>query len=292
MRTSSQIKDSIHDLRSDLDAMIALSERENRDFTSLEAAKADQILAQLETEKAALDTTTKLEAERNARSMQNPAMQEMLAANGHGSSSAQWTRDSRGRGYAILSKADKASNIFKPQAANEFGHYVVAKIFGASRSTPSSVRAALTTSDNSLGGFLVPGQLSSDVIDLARAKSVLSQAGMRTILMDSDSMTIPKLETDMTVATKAENASFTASDMVFGARQLHTRTAGCLRSNLVPEYIPRQKWARIGKLFRPDRSDTPPAVPTQCGGPSHPSETAPNAGFPNCACLSVRWQSV
>ncbi len=228
MRTSSQIKDTIHDLRSDLDSMIALSEQQDRDFTSLEAAKADQILAQLETEKAALDTTTKLEAERNARSMQNPLMQEMLAANGHGSSSAQWTRDSRGRGYAILSKADKASSIFKPQAANEFGHFVVAKIFGASRSTPSSVRAALTTSDNSLGGFLVPSQLSGDIVDLARAKSVLMQAGTRTAIMDSDSLTIPKLETDATITTKSENAAFTPTSMVFGARQLNTRTAGCL----------------------------------------------------------------
>jgi len=86
----------------------------------------------------------------------------------------------------------------------------------------------LTTGDNQLGGFLVPERLSGEIIDLARGKSVLMASGTKTVLMDSDNLTIPKLETDATVATKSENSAFTASDVKFGARRLNTYTAGAL----------------------------------------------------------------
>lgn len=142
-----------------------------------------------------------------------------------GRSQGQWQTDGNGNRFAMLAKGDKATDFFKPEAENEFGHFVAAKLFGTSRVTPDSIRAALKEGDNSLGGFLVPNKMMGEVIDLARAKSVLVPAGMRTIMMDSESLRIPRLESEVTVANKAELATIPLSDMTFGSRLLMTRTA-------------------------------------------------------------------
>lgn len=54
--------------------------------------------------------------------------------------------------------------------------------------------------------------------------------------MDSESLVIPKLESDLTVTNKAEGAAWTASDLTFGQRELSTHTAGAFTK------ISRELW--------------------------------------------------
>jgi len=79
---------------------------------------------------------------------------------------------------------------------------------------------------NTAGGFLVPSQLSAEIIDLARAKSVVVQAGAQTIPMESDRLTMARLEGDPTFQVKTENAKFAQSDATFGAISFTSNTLG------------------------------------------------------------------
>ena len=69
-----------------------------------------------------------------------------------GAASPTMRVDSRGNKYALLSKGDRATDIYRPPCENAAGHFIVGRIFGASRSTPEAVRMAMSTGDNSAGG--------------------------------------------------------------------------------------------------------------------------------------------
>ena len=76
------------------------------------------------------------------------------------------------------------------------------------------------------GASLVPDQLSANVIDLARAKTALINAGAVTVPMMSDRMTMARLTADATLENKAENAAFSGSDMSFGSLGFTAHTIG------------------------------------------------------------------
>jgi HK97 family phage major capsid protein len=72
----------------------------------------------------------------------------------------------------------------------------------------------------------VPDPLAANVIDLARAKSILVNAGAKTVPMTSSTLTIARQTADATMEVKAENASFTGYDVTFDAIGLTAYTIG------------------------------------------------------------------
>ena len=74
------------------------------------------------------------------------------------------------------------------------------------------------------GGYMVPAPLSLQIIDLARNKAQVMNAGALTVPMDSETLTIAKVSQDPTAGWKAENAAGTASDMAFGAVKFQAKT--------------------------------------------------------------------
>jgi len=77
--------------------------------------------------------------------------------------------------------------------------------------------AALGESTGEAGGYTVTTQTAASVIDLARAKSVLTRAGMQFGVMNSSELRMPKLTSDPTFQVKAENVEFNEASMEFGA---------------------------------------------------------------------------
>lgn len=78
------------------------------------------------------------------------------------------------------------------------------------------------------GGFAVPEQMAAEILDLARAKSVVMQAGCGTIKMESASYKIPYLATDPVPDWRGELTSITPSDGVFGQIELTAKTVALL----------------------------------------------------------------
>jgi len=76
-------------------------------------------------------------------------------------------------------------------------------------------RRALSEGTNSAGGFLTPEPLATYVIDRIRNQARVIEAGARTLAMDSDSFSIPRLVSGVTAGWRSENAAVAESDPVF-----------------------------------------------------------------------------
>lgn len=85
-------------------------------------------------------------------------------------------------------------------------------------------RRALAEATDSAGGFTVPDILSAELIDKARAESVVMRAGAQTIPLASDVNTVAKVLTDPTPAWRAEAGAVANSDGTFGAVVLTPRS--------------------------------------------------------------------
>jgi len=85
-------------------------------------------------------------------------------------------------------------------------------------------RRALAEATDSAGGYTVPDVLSAELIDKARASSVVMRAGARTVPLTSDNNTIAKVLTDPTPAWRAEAGAVANSDGTFGAVVLTPRS--------------------------------------------------------------------
>ncbi|MEX2174608.1 MAG: phage major capsid protein [Pirellulaceae bacterium] len=139
-------------------------------------------------------------------------------------------RDQHGKPVYALGKNDRWRDLpattkgYDPEAT--LGEFLQCAITGGWRNASPGVRAAMQEGANSGGGFLVPEEMLRRVIDLARAKSVVMQAGAITIPMSSDSLTVARLATDPVFEAKSENAAFTGSDLAFDALHFSAHTVG------------------------------------------------------------------
>lgn len=120
---------------------------------------------------------------------------------------------------------DRAGGIPEEYRGASIGAVLAALISPAARAGLSDVdRRVLSEGVDAAGGFLVPDPLANQVIDLARAKSRVFQAGAKTVPMDSETLSIPRLAAGVTPAWKAENAAVGIGDPVFQRVVLTAKT--------------------------------------------------------------------
>lgn len=85
-------------------------------------------------------------------------------------------------------------------------------------------RRALAGGTGSSGGFTVPEPLAAEAIDRMRAQAVCMTAGASTVLMDSATLAMARLESDPTATWRTENSSITDADVTFGKVTFTART--------------------------------------------------------------------
>lgn len=91
-------------------------------------------------------------------------------------------------------------------------------------------RRALTEGTLTNGGFLVPTPLSAQIIDLARAKTRVLEAGARIVPMETATLKIPRATSDPSVAWLGEGSLIGSTDPQFDAVTLTARKlAGLVR---------------------------------------------------------------
>jgi HK97 family phage major capsid protein len=94
-----------------------------------------------------------------------------------------------------------------------FGELIRAMVLGGGS---PAVRAALSIGTDSAGGVSVPHVLSTELIDALRARSVMFQAGARTIpLQGGKDTTIVRIDSDPVATWRPENSPVATSDMTF-----------------------------------------------------------------------------
>ena len=121
------------------------------------------------------------------------------------------------------------------ERAHATGQWLLATIGGNTRAAQwcadhgIEVRGTspLTTTTNSLGGYLVPEVLESTIIDLREDRGV-ARRSVRVMPMASDSVVIPRRASGVTAYFVAENAEITASDKGWDAVSLSARKLAVL----------------------------------------------------------------
>ncbi len=108
------------------------------------------------------------------------------------------------------------------------GNLVRAALTGNRSGLSAEVSAALSEGALTQGGYAVPSVLSSSVIDLMQANSVLVNSGMPVINLTSDNLTIARVTSVPEFSVKIENQEFDESDMTFGAVKIVPKMIGCL----------------------------------------------------------------
>lgn len=87
---------------------------------------------------------------------------------------------------------------------------------------------AYTEGTSSAGGVLVPTPLSGQIIDLARAKTRVIQAGARTVPMTSQTLKMARLTADPSPGWRSEAASITESAGTLDSITFTARSLACL----------------------------------------------------------------
>ena len=118
--------------------------------------------------------------------------------------------DERGQPVRVLSRGERLSE--RSYTGPTLGDLIRAKVTGPRN---EDEKRALSEGTDSAGGYTVPAPLSSDFIDLMRAKSVAMQAGAVTVPMTSETLAIARVASDPTVAWRAENAAVAEGDPTF-----------------------------------------------------------------------------
>jgi len=90
------------------------------------------------------------------------------------------------------------------------------------------IQASMRTNVGSHGGFLVPGQIAGEVIDLARAQTQVLNAGARIIPMESSSLSFATIEKDPVPGWRAEGKDVPESEMNFGMLNMQARTLAAI----------------------------------------------------------------
>jgi HK97 family phage major capsid protein len=85
-------------------------------------------------------------------------------------------------------------------------------------------RRVLSEGTDSQGGFLIPEPLSARLIDRVRNAAKVFQAGVTTVPMEVDQLSLARLTGGASVAWKVENDPITASDMTFDRVTLRAHT--------------------------------------------------------------------
>jgi HK97 family phage major capsid protein len=108
------------------------------------------------------------------------------------------------------------------------GQWILAALYGNQRSRRwcdehgIGISNVMSEGADSAGGFLVPNEFSTTIIDLKEERGVFRQFARREAMM-SDTKTIPRRTGGLTMYYPGENTEITASDKTWGNVQLTAR---------------------------------------------------------------------
>jgi len=240
MKTAREIQDSLNEIRDELDAIIAVAEKEERELNAEESKRVTEIVDVIVPEQnRQLVTATKIDRERAQRSAKR--MNEEIEANQAAAGIDTKANMNVGRFGAI--KIPARAKVHGPLRAYQgenaqrdayiAGNVILAGMYGSEsasqfcRNHGLQINASMTTSDNSKGGFLVPDEMSAALIRLREERGVFPQYANR-VPMGSDIIRVPRLLTDVTAYWTGETAEITASDAVMGDAELMARKLSAL----------------------------------------------------------------
>lgn len=129
-----------------------------------------------------------------------------------------------------LTPDSKMADLHPSPEAGEFriGAFLGAAVTGKTAGLSDVEHKALAEGTGSAGGFLLAPQLASTVIDRARAKARVIEAGARTFPMETGDAWLPRLSGGVQGAWRPENSAASIEDPVFERVTLTAKTCAVL----------------------------------------------------------------
>lgn len=237
MRKSHEIKEDLAEFRNEAESIVATAEKEKRGLSKDEDKRFEFVVNKripvLENELQATEQEENSRLQRAASQIlkmnPNGFKSDISVPQGgrqpQGVSRSKWVDAATGNQVPVYGKGDPL-----PHSDNGLclGRYIKAMICGDPRMAPDEFAAIR----NQLGGQsvsgseLVPDFLSNRIIDLMRAKSVVFQSGAQMVEMPSDNLSIARIDTPVSIETKAENVAFSGSEATYSRVVLNTHTVG------------------------------------------------------------------
>ena len=124
-------------------------------------------------------------------------------------------------------KGAKVARMVRALAAARGDAQLASKI-AIERGFGEEVAMSLNTLSSSAGGVLVPENLSSEVIELLRPKSVVRKLGARTLPFDNGNVTIPRLKGGAIVGYIGADSDMPATEQTFDDLKLSAKKMAAL----------------------------------------------------------------
>jgi HK97 family phage major capsid protein len=205
------IRNSIQTLADKLETITASAAKANRALTDSEQIAAESIQAAIESQQAIV---------RESKAIDIVRAQEAQEARVQGRPSVK-----------AIAKTSSYSSFKNPQDAYDTGRWFQAAFCGdedAIRYCKSrGIQAALSTGDNTKGGFLVNESLSNSITELRETYGVFRRES-QVLTMGGGSLTIPQLATEVTAYYVGEGVSITPSDVALGSIKLDPKKLATL----------------------------------------------------------------
>lgn len=200
-----------------------LADTQGRTLTQDEATAFDRLVNEIETPETGLDARiTKLQADLDRKTRLNAIQDRNNASAGRIAprdppGTPTPTRDSVPATYRRCGALKAFKGPGAEERAYRAGMWAKAAIFNSEPAKEwcyrngVNIKNTLAESSNTLGGALVPEEMSQAIIDLREQYGVFRQ-NCEVVPMGSDTMLIPRRLAGMTVYFVGENAEITASD--------------------------------------------------------------------------------
>jgi HK97 family phage major capsid protein len=222
MKSSSEIRNELSEIVAKAEALHDLVNQEGRDLHDAEKLEIHNLAERREVLNASLDTAIKYEA--ILASKMQPKIEARIAENKpDGSKLPVRVLSSFRKG--VFSTADDAyasgqfflATIYNNRKAKEFCR------------ERGLIRNAMSTGDNTKGGFLVPEPLEAAIVELREQYGVFARYAQPWTMSDSV-QNVPKLGGEVTAYYVGENAAITPADVSLNlvrleAKKLATLTA-------------------------------------------------------------------
>lgn len=121
-----------------------------------------------------------------------------------------------------------APNVITKRAENDdefrFNRLFKSLLHGTDSKEMELVTKAMSTNDDSLGGYLVPPTQSSEIIDFLGAKAVIRNLGCDILPMTTGQLPVPRVSNGVSTSYLGENVTGTTDDVDLGQVVLHARS--------------------------------------------------------------------
>jgi HK97 family phage major capsid protein len=214
MRMSDKLKEVRANLLDRLEKLSETAAEEGRELNTSESAAWDAAM------KEARDLEQRIERQLAAEALQR------------GGQGAPMLLNERGEPLTVLRSTDKLAERHRGGSAElaaqfSVGHAVRGIATGRWEGR-DALQRAMNEGTGPGGTVRVPTPLSAQWLDLARSQAVLGTAGPITVPMESQTLRIAGLETDVVPAFRAELTDFPTSNNTFRALDLRARTIGII----------------------------------------------------------------